>query len=189
MRYDFHVHYKRHARDAQGYEAEMVRAAIAKDLDGICFTEHFQRLAPERLTELRTDFPQIKIWSGVEVTCAEGSHILFFGGCPIPDPGIPWDKLKAFAREHIVLTCLAHPWRRDRAVPACFLRNPPNFIELESRNTPPWAGPLVSDLLLMMSGTAPLVNSDAHKPRHIGWHYNYRFQEAEDLAAFLENCS
>lgn len=188
-KYDFHVHYKAHARDATGHEEAMVQRAVEVGLTGICFTEHFQRLPGERLLELRAKYPQVKIWSGVEVNCAEGNDLLVFGKADIDllTGRKPWEWIYDYCEHNDFAVCLAHPFRKARPVPDCFVKKTggiePDYVEISSRNTPTWAASYVADLFLM---SQLLVNSDAHKPRQLGWHFNYRDDVATGLAECLE---
>lgn len=197
-KYDFHVHYKVHAQDTNGHEEAMVQRAIEVGLAGICFTEHSQQLPDARIRDLRATYPQIKIWSGMEIATIEGNDLLVFSMRGTPPTKPTWEWLYGYCKMYGYATCLAHPFRKDRPVPKVFRNLPPDYVELVSRNTPTWAAPYIikeftkrhmvcgeiASENLMVDGF--LVNSDSHKPRHLGWHFNYRSETAEKLAQLLE---
>jgi len=186
-KYDFHVHYKAHAQDVVGHEEAMVQRAIEVGLSGLCFTEHSQRLPDDRLLQLRLAYPQIKLWSGAEISTAEGNDVLLFGRFEIPSSRPTWSWLRGYCKANGVETCLAHPFRKARIIPRPFIEYPPDYVEIASRNTPPWAAPRIADLFLCGSLCYCLVNSDSHKPRHLGWQFNYNDENAIRLAQHLDS--
>jgi len=188
VKIDLHVHYKRHAKDAEGYEEAMAQAALAAGLNGIAFTEHGQQLPEARLDELRAKFSPLAIWSGAEVGCA-GHDFLVYGiadltnlvGCLHPA------NLAGRVHEAEGAIILAHPFRKNRLTDDCraslrWLHG----IEIVSRNTPPWAAPFIA-MLAAQNGMPVYVNSDAHKPRNIGGHFNMVSELPTNLASWLRS--
>ena len=94
MKFDLHMHTRRHSHDAQSDPIELVKAAQAAGLDGIVITEHDYLWPDSELEELRAAAPGLVILAGVEVT-GRGGDMLCYG---ITDPfaiprGIGWPEL------------------------------------------------------------------------------------------------
>src|SRR5262245_60263870 len=94
MKFDLHIHTRRHSPDAATDPLELVEAAVAAGLDGIVITEHDYMWTEEELIELREAEPRLVILAGVEVT-GRGGDVLCYG---ITEPfalprGMPWGEL------------------------------------------------------------------------------------------------
>lgn len=178
IRFDLHVHYKRHARDEVGYEEAMVKAAINAGLDCICFTEHHQQLPPERIAELREQYPSIGIFSGVEIST--GNDVLVYGlRCQELTKPMPYPELHALVRANKGAMVIAHPFRKGKPLQVDVEKYPPDGIEVCSRNTPPEKS---RDIILLAKRLeiGLFVNSDAHRARHLGPYWNNAGEVPED---------
>ena len=135
MRVDVHVHTGKYSGCAVDTPEAMVEAAIAAKLDGIVLTEHDLFWPNLPLTQLQQLYPQIKLFTGAEMTTLEGEHILalglesFEGLYPLL-PGL--DLVEAI---HIRggIAIYAHPWRWN-IQPAPGLSEAVDSLEIASTN-------------------------------------------------------
>src|SRR5262245_26394801 len=112
MKFDLHMHTRRHSPDAVTDPFALVESAIAAGLDGIVITERDYLWTDAELEELRGRAPGLVILAGVEVT-ARGGDMLCYG---ITDPftlsrGTPWAKLCREVRRQGGAAVAAHPNR------------------------------------------------------------------------------
>src|SRR5436190_13872817 len=94
MKFDLHLHTRRHSPDSDTDPFDLLRSAIAAGLDGVVLTEHDYLWPEEELAELRAAAPGLVVLAGVEVT-GRGGDMLCYG---VTDPfklpkGIPWPEL------------------------------------------------------------------------------------------------
>lgn len=180
---DLHVHYKRRARDVEHFANEQVRQAAAVGLHGLAFTEHYQRLPPEDIERL-SDTYQGPIYSGMEVG-EEGDDYVVFGLDEVPKR-IGYQALWGMVENAGGAMFLAHPFRRrppptERWWGSC----PPHGIEIRSVHTPV-AYYVEIARMAERHGLRTLQNSDAHKPRHVGTHFNVFDRLPADTAELIE---
>lgn len=122
MLIDCHVHTRGRSACSILPPEEACRLARARGLDLLVFTEHHLRWDEEDLAALRALFPGLGLFSGMEVTLAEGYDVLLIGpGLPGHLPlGIPLDALlsRLGPLRRQIFVVLAHPFRYlDRVGP------------------------------------------------------------------------
>ncbi len=76
MRIDCHVHTARHSACSDIDPAQACRLALARGLSGLVFTEHHHQWEECELECLRQDFPGLGLYTGVELTLAEGHDMI-----------------------------------------------------------------------------------------------------------------
>jgi predicted metal-dependent phosphoesterase TrpH len=79
MRVDIHVHTGKYSGCAVDTPETMVEGAIAAGLDGIVLSEHDLVWPSTLLADLQLRYPQIRLFSGAEMTTLEGEHVLALG--------------------------------------------------------------------------------------------------------------
>src|SRR2546421_12698602 len=78
MKFDLHLHTRRHSPDSVTDPSELLEAAAAAGLDGVVITEHDYLWPEEELAELRAAAPNLVVLAGVEVT-GRGGDVLCYG--------------------------------------------------------------------------------------------------------------
>lgn len=110
---DTHVHTRRYSPCGHGEPEEMVAAAIEFGLDAMVITEHHVHWGREELAELQRAFPEVKLFSGVEIATECSGDLLVIGarGRDWFAPRMPAEDVvtEAHARGGIVIA--AHPFR------------------------------------------------------------------------------
>ncbi len=174
MKFDLHMHTRRHSPDSVTDPFELVEAAIAAGLDGIVITEHdFMWTEPE-LQELRLAAPGLVILAGVEVT-GRGGDVLCYG---ITNPfalprGLDWGPLCREVHRQGGAAVAAHPYRwgqpfekvvRDQSAEL-------DGIEVMSNNMDAGLRERAARLLTKNPHFAQLGNSDSHHPSTVGCCY------------------
>jgi hypothetical protein len=76
--YDLHVHTSRYSSCSHSSAESMCREAVKMRLSGIALTEHDQWWPTLKLERLRTAFPDLTIFRGIECSAAEGHFLVFF---------------------------------------------------------------------------------------------------------------
>ncbi len=79
MRIDCHFHTSQHSCCSFVNPRNACEIAIARGLDSLLFTEHGVYWDQDRLEALQSNYPQLKLYSGIEVALTEGYHIVAFG--------------------------------------------------------------------------------------------------------------
>ena len=108
MLIDLHCHTLPRSTCSQLHPEQLVEAARARGLDGICLTEHDRWWPEDELAALR-DSTGFLVLSAVELTTDLG-HILAFG-LPESASSAIGAELLVSAREHGAILYLAHPAR------------------------------------------------------------------------------
>jgi predicted metal-dependent phosphoesterase TrpH len=78
MKFDLHIHTKRHSPDSQIDPHALIRRARQLGLDGVVITEHDWMWTEAELEELRAAADGLTVLAGVEVSAREG-HFLAYG--------------------------------------------------------------------------------------------------------------
>jgi predicted metal-dependent phosphoesterase TrpH len=174
MKFDLHMHTRRHSPDAETDPFDLVHAAITAGLDGIVITEHDFLWAESELEELRAAAPQLVILAGVEVT-GIGGDVLCYG---VTDPfaiprGIEWPALTREVHRQGGACVAAHPNRWGQPFEKILRDQKPELdgIEVMSNNMD---GPLrakAAELLKKYPQFAQLGNSDSHAAWSVGCCY------------------
>ena len=77
MKFDLHMHTRRHSPDSITDPYELVKSALAAGLDGIVITEHDYLWTEAELEELRAAAPGLVILAGVEVAARSGDVLCY----------------------------------------------------------------------------------------------------------------
>jgi len=79
MRIDCHFHTTQHSCCSLVSPQQACKLAIERGLDALIFTEHGVYWEQDRLDALQVRYPQVRLYSGIEVALAEGYHVVAFG--------------------------------------------------------------------------------------------------------------
>lgn len=174
MKFDLHMHTRRHSHDAQSDPFELVKAAQAAGLDGIVITEHDYLWPDSELAELRVAAPGLVILAGMEVT-GRGGDMLCYG---ITDPlaiprGIGWPELCREVHRQGGAAIAAHPNRWGQPFEKMLAEQKPELdgIEVLSKNMDDDLRARAAQLLVKYPHFAQLGNSDSHEPETVGCCY------------------
>src|SRR5947208_13854596 len=93
MKFDLHLHTRRHSPDSVTDPFELLEAATAAGLDGVVITEHDYLWPEAELADLRAAAPHLVVLAGVEVT-GRGGDVLCYGVTDVSTlpRGIPWPE-------------------------------------------------------------------------------------------------
>lgn len=163
MKIELHCHTCRYSSCAVDTPHAMMEALVRGGYDAVFITEHDAIWTDWEIADLQRDFPQIRIFPGVELSMGAASEHMVVLGCgdrrllELKDPR----KVVDFARANDCLVVLAHPYRwkgGDSMLTAGIM---PDAIEYRTCNQDTAAAQIA-----MEAGTrldVPLVNaSDAH---------------------------
>jgi predicted metal-dependent phosphoesterase TrpH len=174
MKFDLHIHTRKHSPDAITDPFDLVKAAAAAGLDGIVITEHDYLWTEPELEELRAAAPGLVILPGIEVT-GRGGDVLCYG---VTDPfalprGIPWGELCREVHRQGGAAVAAHPHRWGQPFEKLVRdqRAELDGIEVMSNNMDDHLRRQASELLANHPHFAQLGNSDSHDPGTVGCCY------------------
>jgi hypothetical protein len=119
MRIDLHVHTSRYSACGKSSPEEMVSRAAELGLDAIVITEHHRFWPAEELADLQARYPQVRLFTGIEVSSAGGSDLLIYGptGPDIFYRDMPPREVIRQARAMDAVVVLAHPFRYAPEIP------------------------------------------------------------------------
>lgn len=171
MKIELHLHTDRYSACATASPVDMLHCAESLGYECVFLTEHDEVWPDEHLRELRSQFPLLTIFGGVERTITNDRgfcHLLILGTSDetfleMQEPG----AILARARRQQCLTVLAHPYRWEGASEMLNQGFFPDALEYHTPNHE-------SALAGLSAATAeklalPLVNtSDAHGPDFLG---------------------
>jgi histidinol phosphatase-like PHP family hydrolase len=168
----------------------MVEAALNCGLSGMAFTEHGEQV-PREMLDLLEERWGVVIYSGVELR-VNRRDVLVHG---IADArflfGVTdYASLVYGVHDHGGAVSIAHPFRKGLSLGLPCWDSPdlrPDGIEARSRNTPSDAESEIRSIARKYD-LGVLVNSDAHKPRHVGGFYTETDRlpvDDAELVAFL----
>jgi predicted metal-dependent phosphoesterase TrpH len=191
MKFDLHLHTRRHSPDSVTDPLELLEAATAAGLDGIVITEHDYLWPEDELAELRAAAPHLVILGGVEVT-GRGGDVLCYGitdAKPLPR-GIPWPELCREVHRQGGACVAAHPnrWGQPFELILATARPELDGIEVMSNNMDPDLRARAAELLVKYPHFAQLGNSDSHAPDTVGVCYtefDYTIRTSADLVAAI----
>ncbi|MCD6364554.1 MAG: hypothetical protein J7M14_01635, partial [Planctomycetes bacterium] len=109
MKVELHLHTSAGSVCAVNTPSEMLEALVESHYEAVYITEHDALWEAGELDELRRDFPQLRIFPGIERTL--GSHHLLILGASNPEYLATEDisEVLDLARGEGHLTVLAHP--------------------------------------------------------------------------------
>lgn len=79
MRIDCHTHTGRYSSCSSLEPEELCQLALHQNLDAIVITEHHVQWQPSEISDLAGQFPQLRIYAGMEVTLREGYDVVVIG--------------------------------------------------------------------------------------------------------------
>ncbi|MBY0512582.1 MAG: PHP domain-containing protein [Gemmataceae bacterium] len=174
MKFDLHLHTRRHSPDSVTDPFDLLDSARAAGLDGVVLTEHDYWWPDAELAELRAAAPDLVVLAGMEVT-GRGGDMLVYG---ITDPfklpkGIPWPELCREVHRQGGAAVAAHPNRWGQPFEAILRDQRPELdgIEVMSNNMDPDLRARAAELLAKYPHFAQLGNSDSHDPETVGCCY------------------
>lgn len=174
MKFDLHIHTRRHSHDAVTDPFDLLKSAQAAGLDGIVITDHDYWWPDDELEELRAAAPGLVVLAGVEVT-ARGGDVLCYG---ITNPfalprGIAWPELCREVHRQGGACVAAHPNRWNQPFEKLLREQAPELdgIEVMSNNMDADLRSRAADLLVKYPHLAQLGNSDSHAPETVGCCY------------------
>ena len=137
MKFDHHMHTKRHSPDSEIDPLLLIERAREIGLDGLVITEHDYQWEADELAELAARAAPLRVFSGAEISAREG-HFLVYGLPSLDDvpAGVALADLLATVRRHQAAIVAAHPFRWDQPFDAIVAEHGPVFdaLELVSNN-------------------------------------------------------
>jgi hypothetical protein len=193
LKIDLHTHTRRYSSCSALSPDALCQVALDCGLDAIAITEHQYQWSPAEIGELQAYYPSLKLYAGVEISCADDRDYVVLG----LDPGwypsqMPYPRLRALLDAHPDAFCfVAHCFRYSEDESGLAERQI-DGIEVGSYNTlarpQPSRGPVVivrQEQYLCWrhrQGWIPLYNSDGHAEKMVGTFYNL-IEADEDLPA------
>lgn len=148
MLIDMHVHTSRYSACGRSTPQDMAAAALRAGLDAIVLTEHDTIWRRSEWQQLQDQYPDLKIFRGIEVTSDLQEHFLVIG---ILDPQLLWpfmDERQLFAAVETEQAAIihAHPYRYGDKLPRRILQLRPHAVEYMSNNVRPDMQPRIKQL-------------------------------------------
>jgi predicted metal-dependent phosphoesterase TrpH len=174
MKFDLHMHTRRHSPDSITDPYELVKSALAAGLDGIVITEHDYLWTEAELEELRAAAPGLVILAGVEVAARSGDVLCYGLTDPFALPrGITWHELCREVHRQGGVAVAAHPNRWGQPFEKILQEQRPEIdgIEVLSNNMCADLRARAAALLAKFPHFAQLGNSDSHDPATVGCCY------------------
>jgi len=185
MLIDCHVHTSRYSPCSVLEPASACRLAVQRGLAALVITEHQVQWTESELRELQREFPDLILYSGLEVTLAEGFDVVIITearGLTFPF-GAPMaqvlDRLSAFREESFLFLAHAFRWTEKRSELMERVLDHMDGLEMNSVNIvgvradresglyPPRL-PELYQTVQHERGLIPVYNSDAHSPQAVG---------------------
>jgi len=185
MRIDCHFHTSRYSCCSHVSPHRACEIAAARGLNALLFTEHGRYWQQQQLKELQSSFPELKLYSGIEIALTEGYHVVAFGN-RLADQLVysisisQLRELVAVARDDIFLF-IAHAFRYqltahpdlEQLIEICdgMEMNSINILRgramhYQSRIVP--ANHAVYEQYLRTHNFIPLYNTDGHDEEIVG---------------------
>ena len=189
MKIELHLHTNRYSRCARNAPEEMLARLVELNYEAVFLTEHDAVWPTESLRQLQRQWPEIRIFPGLELTLYNSrgfSHLLLLGATESDflDVGDPGDAL-ARARERGYTTILAHPYRWEGSADMLEKGYYPDAIECSTPNVLPLQAVMAQVTAGQMH--IPVVNTgDAHSVDFLG-KYWIETEEPLDTPAQLRD--
>jgi predicted metal-dependent phosphoesterase TrpH len=142
MKVELHLHTSRHSGCAIATPAELMVKLVAAGYDAVYITEHDTVWPEWEIAQLQQEFPQIRIFAGVELSVGRPDtplqHLLVLGTSDswyLSVRDIPAILERARAEGH--LTILAHPTRWEGAATIVEQGLLPDALEYRTANLSP----------------------------------------------------
>jgi predicted metal-dependent phosphoesterase TrpH len=189
MKFDHHIHTRRHSPDSDIDPFELVEFAREIGLDGVVITEHDYQWQVGELAELADAAAPLRVFSGAEISAQEG-HFLVYGLPSLDEvsPGIRLAELIGVVGRHQAAIVAAHPFRWDQpfeqiaAEHGQFL----HAIELVSNNVSRETRAKAEVLLKRQAHRLGATgSSDAHEIGVVGCYYTEFDQPIASIGDFV----
>lgn len=185
MLIDCHLHTSRYSPCSGLEPATACSLALQRGLDALVITEHQMQWTAAELDELQGEFPGLRIYSGLEVSLAEGCDIVIITatrGLTFPY-GVSLDMVlrELFSRHEESFLFLAHAfrWTEERSAQMERVLDSVDGLEMNSVNIlRPYPDRLdglyrpklqrLYESVQLEHKLVPLYNSDAHSPQAVG---------------------
>jgi predicted metal-dependent phosphoesterase TrpH len=192
MKFDHHIHTRRHSPDSDIDPLELVEFARKIGLDGVVITEHDYQWRERELSELAKAAAPLLVYSGAEISAQEG-HFLVYGLPSLAEiwPGIALAELLEIVTSYQAAIVAAHPFRWDQPFEQIVAEYGPVFdaIELVSNNVTR-ATRMKAEALLARQAMGTTGSSDAHELGVVGCYYTEfdgPIRSMDDFVAGIKN--
>jgi predicted metal-dependent phosphoesterase TrpH len=187
MKFDHHMHTKRHSPDSEIDPLLLIKRARQVGLDGLVITEHDYQWEADELSELAGRAAPLRVFSGAEISAREG-HFLVYGLPSLDDvpPGITLAELLKTVKRHQAAIVAAHPFRWDQPFDAIVTEHGPVFdaLELVSHNVSAETRAKTEALLRKHPMTCT-GSSDAHELDVVGCYFTEFEGSIESISDFV----
>jgi len=185
MRIDCHTHTSHYSACSHLRPAELCSLARERGLDGIVLTEHRVQWPQPDVEQMRLRFPDLTVYSGVEVSTREGYDVVLIADeIRLRLPDFPTaghlQRLLEDCREE-VFSFVAHPFRYRNIMTADLQRilqvvegiemNSMNILKGGPEEFEDGFAPVNLDMYIQAQqdfGLIPVYNSDTHAPESVG---------------------
>ncbi len=189
MKVDFHVHTSEISGCARSPLMDQVESAVMNGVDVIFITDHMKLHPKERLDEISSYFPTVKVYQGIEVTITDNNYedIVVIG---VHDPAIErrdwtYPELYKFVKSKGGVLILAHPYRFSDRVDMNIWDYAPDGVEVMSGNLTRQG--LERRKALATRLDVPMVtNSDSHHTSTVGCYTNEFPDWCNDEASIIQ---
>jgi len=168
MKVELHSHTMRYSGCAVSTPAQLMASLVRHKYDAVFLTEHDAIWEDWELDHLRKEFPELRIFPGMELSLPNDDHLLVLGSndreyLNLGLPELILDK----AREAKHLTVLAHPFRWPKPYSLLETSALPDAVEFRTHNSDAQAGE--QSQLTARRLRLPLVNAgDTHAAQTLG---------------------
>jgi predicted metal-dependent phosphoesterase TrpH len=187
MKFDHHMHTKRHSPDSELDPLLLIERAREIGLDGLVITEHDYQWEADELSELADRAAPLRVFSGAEISAREGHFLVY--GLPSLDEvpaGVTLAELLKTVRRHQAAIVAAHPFRWDQPFDAIVALHGPVFdaLELVSNNVSAETR-TKTEALLRKHPMASTGSSDAHEVGVVGCYFTEFEGKIESISDFV----
>lgn len=187
MKFDHHMHTKRHSPDSEIDPLLLVDRAREIGLDGVVITEHDYQWEAGELLDLAARAAPLRVFSGAEISAREG-HFLVYGlpSLDLVPPGVSLADLLSTVNQHQAAIVAAHPFRWDQPFDAIVAQHGTVFdaLELVSNNIS-LETRTKTEALLRKHPMATTGSSDAHEINVIGCYFTEFDGPIDSIAEFV----
>ncbi len=167
LRFDIHLHTRRHSGCSVIDERQLVRTAVRRGLDGLVITDHHYQWPQEELDDLarQAGEPGFALLSAFEYTSCAGDVLIYGLSAEQARQFVPRRRPEEVVHEahDLGAACIAaHPTRAGLAFEANFDGLPLAGMEVASVNLKPHEQRLAAHLAQSL-GVRPTCASDAHR--------------------------
>ncbi|MCY2925170.1 MAG: hypothetical protein NT031_06970 [Planctomycetota bacterium] len=170
MKVELHLHTSRHSPCARHRPEELLARLVATGYDAVYLTEHDALWGEDELAALQEQFPEIRLFPGIERSIGpirDGQHLLILGArdpeyTRLTEPS----ELLALARTHGHLAILAHPLRSPDSAAMLMAGLRPDALECRTGSHDEARANMIARAAVRLR--LPLVNAgDVHRLVHV----------------------